>query len=250
MAPGPHSLPSTSYRQRLKDTCGFAQSLCPCARRPFLAFKNTEKQILLVARAMPGLRRGRWEGVGGGVGEIGREALPGSSREGRIRFCSRHREELSVFSALLSPCLSLLLPPSLPSREVQAAGAAAAGRAAGSGQRWSPSFCPFLHPFWAFVAAPTSSAAGREPGRASDSQQLQKLGGGLQGGHVSSGEEEHPAHHGNLPALPRCFVAWGWSPSGSRPVGGQQGRPRRLPASPRVGRGPSRRGRPLPLRGQ
>lgn len=222
------SLPSTGYIQRLRDTCGAAQGLCPRTGRLFLAFKTTlnEQQIVLIARARPGRGRGRGAGVGGGVGEIGRQALPGSSREGRIRFCCRHREELSVFSALLSPCLSLLLPPSLPSREVQAAGAAAAGRAAGSGQRWAPSFCPFLHPFRAFVAAPTSISSGRQPGRASDSRQVQQPGGGLQGGHVSSGEEEHPAHHGKPPppALPRCFVAWGWSPSGSRPVGGGDSR--------------------------
>lgn len=133
------------------------------------------------------------------MGEIGREALPGSSRKGRIRFCCRHREELSVFSALLPPCLSLLLPPSLLSREVQAAGAAAAGRAAGSGQRWVPSFCPFFHPSGAFVAALRSSAAGRKPGKASDSRQFKWPGVGLQRGHVSSGEEEHPAYHGKDP---------------------------------------------------
>lgn len=247
------SLPSTGYIQRLRDTCGAAQGLWPRTGRLFLAFETTlnEQQIVLIARARPGRGRGRGAGVGGGVGEIGRQALPGSSREGRIRFCCRHREELSVFSALLSPCLSLLLPPSLPSREVQAAGAAAAGRAAGSGQRWAPSFCPFLHPFRAFVAAPTSISSGRQPGRASDSRQVQQPGGGLQGGHVSSGEEEHPAHHGKppRPAAVLCGVGVVAIRVQTR-GGGQQGRPRRLPASPRVGRGPFRRGRPLPLWGQ
>lgn len=182
------------------------------------------------------------------MGEIGREALPGSSREGRIRFCCRHREELSVFSALLSPCLSLLLPPSLPSREVQAAGAAAAGRAAGSGQRWSPSFCPFFHPFWAFVAAPTSSAAWREPGGASDSRQVQKLGRGLQGGHVSSGEEEHPAHHGKRPRPAAVLCGLGVVANRVQTRGGTAGAPPEASCVAASGAGPvSPRPPPPPL---
>lgn len=43
LAPGPHSLPSTGYLQKFRDTCGFAQSLCPRAHRPILAFKTTLK---------------------------------------------------------------------------------------------------------------------------------------------------------------------------------------------------------------
>lgn len=47
LAPGPHSLPhslpSTGYLQKFRDTCGFAQSLCPRAHRPILTFKTTLK---------------------------------------------------------------------------------------------------------------------------------------------------------------------------------------------------------------
>lgn len=43
LAPGPQSLSSTGYLQRFRDTCGFAQSLCPRAHRPILAFKTTLK---------------------------------------------------------------------------------------------------------------------------------------------------------------------------------------------------------------
>lgn len=96
------------------------------------------------------------------------------------------------------------------------------------------------------VAPPGESRTGQQTAGRSSGQAE-----GSRGAMSHQGKKSIPHITVSAPTLPWCFVAWGWSPSRSRALGGgQQGRPRRLPASPRVGRGPFRRGRPLPLWGQ
>lgn len=130
--PAPHAGP---------HTCGAAHGLRLRIRSPSLAFKRALKKT----RPTQSRERGRgpaegvcagrgsaglvgWGGGGrsAGKGVIGREALPGSRREGRIGLGSAPPGG----AVCLQPPPPALVPPSSRSRAVQAAGAAAAGKRA------------------------------------------------------------------------------------------------------------------------
>lgn len=153
-------------------------------------------------------------GRSAGKGVIGREALPGSRREGRIGLGSAPPGG----AVCLQPPPPALVPPSSRSRAVLAAGAAAAGERAEqpraaelrASRLWAG----------AFVAAPAGSGTERQPHRAKASPtkspgRAEGARGG-EGGHVLPGQEEHPAHHGKPGPRPPSPPGLGAVVSGRR----------------------------------
>lgn len=134
-------------------TCGAVAGFARAARGCLRHLKHPENQTFPIARARPGLSRGRARRAGvGGAGPFGGRGAGGGRRSGgdrkgraswfeprganRAQLRAAGRSCLSVAPSS-RPRLSLLLPPSSPSRAALAAGAAAAAAAGGPSSQGS-----------------------------------------------------------------------------------------------------------------
>lgn len=169
MAPGSHFLPSTGHTHTQRSETpvalptAYARASEGCL---FLAFKTRLKSIFSWWRGRPRLRRGRGAGVGGGVGES----------EGKRFLVRAERGESGSAAATGRSCLSSA-PSSRPASPSSSRPPCQAGRCKqpeqrrraeqrGVGSGGSRASVLSFIPLGAFIAAPTSSASRRDPGRA------------------------------------------------------------------------------------